>query len=355
MGHHRILGRVPFEPPPDRRQSRRITVWRWVSFAMALALVLTVAYLGYLGYQGSQVFGANPRTGDCRTPGSAFGWSYEAINYDISTDAELDAFADRRDCARVGQPAGSDLTSADGTRIAGWYVPAAQGGATTATVVLAHDQGKNKSDMLAWAESLHASYNLVMFDFRNHGQSSGRTTTLGVREVTDLRAVIDWVEEEKPPASIAVLGVSMGGAAAINEAGEDDRVAAVILDSMHATVANALQARLEADGFPLALPGAWSILLGGLLRTGEDMSAVDPVQAIGRIGERPVLIVAAGQDAEVGAADADDLVAAGRAEGASVELVSCPTAAHASSVVACPAEYAAWALGFLERSLPPLP
>lgn len=347
---------MPFEPPPDPRQARRLAVWRWVSFAIASALVLTLGYLAYVGYRGSQVFGANPRAGDCRTPASAFGWSYEAINYDISSDAELDAFANRLDCPGTGQAAGTDLTSSDGTRIAGWYVPAVgQDGPTAPTVVLAHDQGRNKSDMLAWAEPLHASYNLVIFDFRNHGQSSGEITTLGVREVHDLRAIIDWVAEAKQPSSIAVLGVSMGGTAAINEADADDRVTAVILDSMHATLANAFQARLESDGFPLALPGAWSILLGGLLRTGEDMSAVDPVQAISRYGERPVLIVAAGQDDEVGANDEDDLATAARDDGATVELDTCAAARHGASVATCPTEYAGWVLAFLERSLPHAP
>ena len=78
---------MPFEPPPDPRHARRNAIWRWVSFTMALALVLLVVYLGWVGYQGSQLFAANDRAGDCRTPTSAFGWTYEAINYPIGSDA----------------------------------------------------------------------------------------------------------------------------------------------------------------------------------------------------------------------------------------------------------------------------
>ena len=80
------------------------------------------------------------------------------------------------------------------------------------------------------------------------------------------------------------------------------------------------------------MPGSWSILLGGLLRTGEDLSLADPVQAIARIGDRPVLIVAAGQDNAVRAGDAAEIVRAGQEEGASVELETCPTAGHGESV-----------------------
>ncbi len=355
MGHHRILGRVPFEPPPDPRQARRTAIWRLVSFVMALSLVVLVAYLAYVGYDGSQTFGAHARSGDCRTPASAFGWSYEAINYDRASDQDLEAFSDRTDCPRAGEAAGTALVAADGVRIAGWYIPAANGRASGPTIVLAHANGKTKSEMLAWAEPLHGAYNLVLFDFRNHGQSSGKVTTLGVQEVRDLQAVLDWLERAKSPSSIAVLGVSMGGATAIDEAARDERVAAVILDSTHATVVSALQAQLESRGFPLALPGSWSILFGGLLRTGEDLSLADPVQAMARIGERPVLIVAAGKDDAVGPGDAAELMSAGQDEGASVELETCPAAGHGESVKACSGEYAGWVLGFLQRSLPQRP
>ena len=320
---------------------------------MAAALVLLVAYLAYVGFQGSQVFGAHSRAGDCRTPTSAFGWSYESINYDIASDSELDAFSDRTHCPHQGQAAGTELTASDGTHLAGWFVPAAQSGSTAPTVVLAHADGADKSDMLAWAEPLHASYNLVFFDFRNHGQSSGSLTTLGVREATDVRAVVNWLAATKKPTAIAVLGVAMGGAAAIDEAASDDRVDAVILDSTHATLANALEAQLERDGYPLAVPGAWSILLGGLIRTGEDMTVADPIQAIGRYGERPVLIVAAGKDRAIGPQDSAELLAAARADGATAELQTCSSAAHAQSIKGCSKEYAGWVLDFLARSLHP--
>jgi fermentation-respiration switch protein FrsA (DUF1100 family) len=352
VGHHRILGRVPFEPPTDPRQARRAAIWRWVSFVMAVSLVALVAYLAVVGFEGSQAFAAHDRAGDCRTPQSAFGWTYEAINYDIASDRDLDAFSDRTDCPRAGAPAGGDVTASDGVRIAGWYIPAGNGSRSAATVVLAHANGKGKSEMLAWARPLHAAYNLVLFDFRNHGQSSGDVTTLGVREVRDLQAILDWLERTKSPTAIAVLGVSMGGATAVDEAATDERVSAVILDSTHATLVSALQAELASQGLPLALPGAWSILLGGLLRTGEDLSLADPVQSITHVGDRPVLIVSAGKDEGVGPTDASELVTAGQKAGARVELETCPGAAHGESVETCSSDYSGWVLGFLDRSLP---
>lgn len=315
---------------------------------------MAVGYLGYLGYEGSRqvVSVANPST-NCETPMSAYGWSYQAVNYPEAYDFAVAALPDRAHCPRQPSTAGTEIVTPDGIRIAAWYIPGSHpSGPPGTTVVIAHGHSSNKSDMLPWAKVLHDKYNIVMFDFRAHGQSSGEQSTVGVREQADLRAVIDWVEETHKPAHLAVLGLSMGGAAAAGEAAADPRVEALILDSTHATLANALQARLQRDGYQLALPGAWSILLGGLLRTGEDMSSADPLQAVGHYGERPLLIITGGRDNAIGGSDGESLRTAAEAGHATVELDACAAAGHAESINACAADYPGWVLAFLARSIP---
>jgi pimeloyl-ACP methyl ester carboxylesterase len=147
-----------------------------------------------------------------------------------------------------------------------------------------------------------------------------------------------------------VLGIGMGAAAAIGEAAGDPRVTALILDSSHATLANALQARLERTGDRLGLPGAWAILLGGLLRTGEDLSAADPVQAMAAYGSRPVLLISGGRDDAIGSHDAQDLLAAAQGGGSDVTLEVCAGAGHGASISACPDDYAHWVLDFLTQA-----
>jgi pimeloyl-ACP methyl ester carboxylesterase len=345
---------MPYEPPQDSRSARRSTITRWVSYALVAILIALLAYLAYVGIAGSGQLADPPSPSvDCRTPAIAYGWVYEAINYDAASDGALADLPDPEHCPHQGADAGGRLASSDGTRIAGWYIPSANGiGPAGATVVLAHDHGGNKSTMLAFAEVLHDIYNVVIFDFRNHGQSGGSQTTAGVLEQGDLRAVIDWVDKEKGPEQIAVLGVSMGGAAGLSEAIADQHVDALILDSTHATLANALQARLERAGYPLSLPGAWAILLGALIRTGQDVSAVDPVQRIAHY-DRPALIIVGGQDDGIGPRDGQDLLAAAREGGRDAELRVCDDAGHGEAIETCRGAYANWVLGFLERSLAP--
>jgi pimeloyl-ACP methyl ester carboxylesterase len=344
---------MPYEPPPDATTARRSAIGRWVSFALAVILVGLVAYLGYVGFQGSAQVAEPPTPSrDCRTPGMApYGWVYEAINYDAASDAALADLPDPDNCPGPGAPAGQRLQTTDGVEVAGWYIPAGNGaGPTGPTVVLAHGHGANKSTMLGHAAVLHDDYNVVIFDFRNHGQSGGSQTTGGVAEQADLRAVVDWIDAKKEPEQIAVLGSSMGGAASLNEAVSDQNVDALILDSTHATLASALQARLESGGFPLSLPGSWSILLGSLLRTGQDISAADPVQHIG-LFDRPVLIIVGGQDASIGDQDGQDLLAAAEAGGTPAELKVCADAGHGGPLETCRGDYRDWVLGFLARSL----
>ena len=102
----------------------------------------------------------------------------------LASDAALPDEADPTACAAAGRAAGDAPYRSGDVGLAGWYIPAGRRrGPTGPTVVLAHGWGSNKSAMLDRAAMLHDAYNLVLFDFRNHGQSEETaTTTQGVRE-----------------------------------------------------------------------------------------------------------------------------------------------------------------------------
>ncbi len=343
---------MPYELPQDPSTARRARAGQWLTFAFAAALVVLVVYFGYVGYEGSsQLTEAPSPTSDCRTPAS-LGWEYEAINYDLAGDAALAEESDPTACTARGAVAGEAVTGPGDVGLAGWYIPAASGAPPSApTVILAHGWSSNKSAMLDRAAILHDDYHLLLFDFRNHGQSEDEQTTQGVREARDLEAMLDWLEASKGPDRIGVYGVSMGGASALAAADRDERVDALVVESTHATLANAIQARLDGAGYPLSMPASWAVLLGTLMRTGEDASAVDPIQAIARLDERPVLLVYGGADGSIGPTDGVEMEAAAAAAESEVELHVCEAAGHAGTPDACPEDYPGWVLGFLERAL----
>jgi fermentation-respiration switch protein FrsA (DUF1100 family) len=345
---------MPFELPPDPSTARRTRIVGWVTFVLAALLVALVAYFAYVGYEGSRQLTDPPtRTSDCRTPAD-MGWEYEAINYDVAGDETAVSADTSAACAAARATAGTALVGPGDVPLAGWYIPAGNGAAPTApTVIVVHGWSDSKSGMLDRAAILHDTYNLVLFDLRNHGQSGRSPTTQGLREAGDIEAIVDWLVTTKGPEQIALLGVSMGGASALNEADDDERIDALVIESTHATLANAAQARIDRAGYPLSLPGSWAVLLGTLMRTGEDVSAADPIQAVGRFDGRPLLLIAGELDESIGPTDAEDLLAAAEEADVPAELHVCATAGHAASNEACAEDYPGWVLGFLDRVLAP--
>jgi pimeloyl-ACP methyl ester carboxylesterase len=327
-----------------------------IGLVAALALVAGVGYTAYVGAVGSDQLIHPTGNSDCRTPLVRYGWTYEPINYDITDDAVLrSANPDMENCSSQGAAAGTEVITSDGVRIAGWYVPSADGsGPTGPTVVLAHGWGANKSEVLKYAVPLHAAFNVVAFDFRNGGRSSAAATTFGPREKQDLEAIIDWLERTKHPAHLAVMGNSMGGGAAVLAAATDQRIEALILDSTHARVEDIVSRRLEVDAGHPSLPGTPAILFGIWLRTGLNLMDSSPVNFIPALGHRPLLILHGTADVhDLPARSADVNYQAALAAGVPVELHMCEGAGHGHVIDTCPVDWGRWSVDFLDRAFGP--
>lgn len=333
----RGLGRVP---------RRAIVV------ALAVGLLASGGYTTYAGALGSEMI-VHPtgKWAGCDTPATRFGWPYEAINYDRADDERLAAEnPDMSHCTSQGAVAGNEVVASDGVPIAGWYVPAASGaGPTAPTVVLAPGWKSNKSEILKYATPFHDAYNLVLVDLRNGGRSGVADTTWGLREQLDVRAMIDWLERTKHPAWIAAMGNSMGGATVLAEAVSDQRVRALILDSMHASALVSIGNGAEAENGQPSLPSSWAVVVGVAIRIGADWTVVDPVRTITRVGDRPVLLIHGTNDVLDRPADsADRNFHAGMDAGVPVELEYCRGATHGAVIDTCPDDWARWAVSFLD-------
>ncbi|HEX5590781.1 MAG TPA: alpha/beta fold hydrolase [Candidatus Limnocylindrales bacterium] len=342
--------------PVAGRPRRRSLIRRVIVALVAVAVIALVGFVGYVAAIGPELFMRPTPAADCRTPMDRFGWEYEAINYDVADDAALrSANADMTDCASQGATAGADVVAADGVPIGGWYIPAADGaGPTATTVILVHGWGDNKSGLLKYATAFHDRFNVVAFDLRNGGRSGSKDTTFGLAEQDDLEAIIDWLVREKGPDHIAVMGNSMGGGTTLIAAADDPRIEAVILDSTHARVRELLDRRMDVDeGLP-AVPTTWAVMTSMRLRFGYDLDQADPVNFIADLGDRPLLVVHGTADRhDVPSKSADVNVAEAESSGVDVELRMCEGGEHGKLVEACPDDWAAWTVSFLDRVFPP--
>ena len=343
---------------------------RWRAMVLAVVVVSLVGLLGYVGYAVGRSGDYLTQTGegDCRTPAVAYGWTYEAINYDQADDARLmAAHPDLRHCylgnlerngPDQGQKAGVEVVSSDGIHVAGWYIPAGDGSQPSGpTLVLVHGGKDNKSGMLKYAQPFHATYNLVLLDLRNEGRSTGEVSSGGILEARDLRAMIDWLERTKQPSWLGLVGNSNGAATVLAEAAADPRPQALVLDSMHASVITQLGRIIETEQNPRlpAWPSAWAVVTGASWRLGVDITAADPVRTITQAGNRPVLLLHGLLDAvDTPTNSLQRNVAAALAAGVDLEVHVCPTGRHGTVYDECPVQWGDWTTHFLAvaRGLP---
>jgi len=333
---------------------------RWLIIgAVALAVVGVAGWVGYSGLIGSETMvtpAAKDKWAGCDTPASMFGWAYEAINYDPADDARLlAANPNPAHCTGQGAMAGNAVLASDGTPIAGWYIPAASGvGPTGPTLVVVPGWKSNKTEILKYAPPFHEDYNLLLVDLRNGGRSGANQTTWGYRERDDIRAMVDWLDRTKHPVWIGATGNSMGAASVLAEAAGDQRVRALILDSMHASLETTFTDGIAFEQHLPGVPTAWAAVKMASQRAGADLTTVDPVKTITQMGDRPVMLIHGRMDGLDRPEHSADLnYAAAKAAGVPVELRYCATGTHGKVIDptapgACSADWAAWARGFLD-------
>lgn len=117
------------------------------------------------------------------------------------------------------------LTTTDDVSIDGWFIPAPV--PQKPALLILHGYPAEKGDLLFRASRLHPDFNILLIDFRYFGESGGTHTTFGFKERLDVEAALLFLES-RGFEKVGVFGFSLGGATAILQAAQDDRIAAVV-------------------------------------------------------------------------------------------------------------------------------
>jgi uncharacterized protein len=117
-----------------------------------------------------------------------------------------------------------DVTVSNQTlQLKGWQCEAAM--ARRGTIVYLHGVADNRSSSAGVIERFTSrGFDVVAYDSRAHGESDGDTCTYGFFEKDDLHRILDTVGS----GPIVLIGTSLGGAVALQEAAHDPRVTAVV-------------------------------------------------------------------------------------------------------------------------------
>lgn len=140
------------------------------------------------------------------------------------------------------------LKTEKGLLIDAWYAKADS--ISKGTVLLFHGLSINKERVVAEADEFRSlGYNVMLIDFRAHGNSGGNITTIGVRESEEVKLAYDYIAQlgEK---KIILWGTSLG-AVTIAKAVSDYELKpdGVILEMPFASLQTHLRARARMIGF----------------------------------------------------------------------------------------------------------
>ncbi|MGH9407402.1 MAG: alpha/beta hydrolase [Terriglobia bacterium] len=280
-----------------RRKSR---FWRAAKWIIGIVIVLFVVFFyGVVPWFFTSFINSNnfrfhdPNNG--KTPAS-FGMAYQPVEF----------------------------TSRDGVLLKGWYVPAqpVPGRTPRGTIVYCHGLHRSRVEMLPMAVFGHQQgYNGLLFDFRNHGESGKKVTSIGYWERLDAEAAVSYaLGHENAQRPVVLWGVSMGAAAALEAAAEDPQADAVISDSTFLSFHDVVEhhyhlvihlVRRHWWWFPPlpAFPLANEVIAWSASRAHFKPADFDLEQAVRRMGRRPVLFIAVQDDPRMPPSIARKLVA----------------------------------------------
>jgi uncharacterized protein len=201
------------------------------------------------------------------------------------------------------------LRAADGTDLAGTYLPGPAAAPTAVLLVHGFAANRRKPAYASLADGLSLRFPVLSLDLRGHGGSAG-ACTLGDREAGDVAAGIDWLRRVGH-GSVTIVGLSMGATAALHATSLGAPAEGLVLVSgpawfrdppdsdplkrLHTiwTRPTARAGMRAVFGVRIAGPAAWR-------------SPPHPVEMIGSITV-PLLVIHGSDDAYFPPSDADDL------------------------------------------------
>ncbi|MBS0587067.1 alpha/beta fold hydrolase [Nitrosomonas sp.] len=201
-----------------------------------------------------------------------------------------------------------EIPAADGSAVHGWLVRGKPGGGA---VLLVHSMRSNRLEMLSRARFLKdQGYSVLFIDLQAHGETPGDNITFGLRESENVEASVAYLRTTFPSERIGAIGASLG-AAAIVLAKRNLKLDAVILESLHPTIEEAVNNRLKlhfGEHGSILLPLVLWQLSFYLDTAPEQLSPITRINDL----NSPVLFISGTRDAHTTQAETERLYAAAR-------------------------------------------
>ncbi|EHR78911.1 alpha/beta hydrolase [Thermococcus litoralis DSM 5473] len=239
------------------------------------------------------------------------------------------------------------IPTSDGLKLKGWWID--RGSEETIIPLHGYTSSRWGFYIIPMIETLAKSgYNVLAFDFRAHGESEGKYTTVGDKELIDLISAIDWLKKEKPSSAkrIGLIGYSMGAMVAIRALAEDERVCCAVADSppMYLDKTGARSLKYFAN-----LPEWLYYFVKPISKIITGAKEVNPIGYADRV-KKPLLLIAGKKDPIVKVEEIKEFYERNKKINPDVELWI-TEAAHVRTIQLMPEEYKEKVLQFFEKYL----
>jgi alpha-beta hydrolase superfamily lysophospholipase len=231
------------------------------------------------------------------------------------------------------------------TIVKGWWCPVE---GSHGIVLLLPGIRANRLSMVERARFLRgADYSTLLIDLQGTGETQGTHVTFGWRESRDVLSAVAFLKQKAPAQPIAIIGSSLGGAAALFAIPEL-KVNALVLEAVYPSIGAATRNRMQKYLGPIGVALTPLLLWQLQPRLGIDARDLRPIDRIG-LADCPLLVISGEKDRNTCLTDTRELFSA--AAGGRKELWIVPNAGHVDLHEAAPQEYERRVLGFLEKAL----
>ena len=252
--------------------------------------------------------------------------------------------------------------------LAGWVM---EHGTNDPWVMVVHGIRSCKANheaLIPAAWLYQAGYNVILFDMRDHGNSTMEDglVSAGQREHRDVLAVWQWLQDEKgaEPEHIGAVGISMGAGAVTIAFEQEPRLQSVFLESPYSSMGNVIEEELVFAGFPTFLKDA--ALFAGKVSSGDNLVKYEPIEAMNTVGDRAVYVVHSLEDVRINTYHGKAMCEAAQASVTENGLVECwfessavahndrgreGVLSHITTMLTHPDEYRDRMVGFFEESI----
>ncbi|MBL8498344.1 alpha/beta hydrolase [Nitrosomonas sp. JL21] len=239
------------------------------------------------------------------------------------------------------------IPAADGSMVHGWL---SRGYLGDGVVLLVHSMRSNRLEMLGRARFLrNQGYSVLFIDLYAHGETPGENISFGLHESDSVVASVNYLRRTFPRERIGAIGASLG-AAAIVLAKQNLNLDAVILESLHPTIEEAVENRLRLHFGEYGTVLMPVILAYLSLQLNTAMDQLSPIHKIDHL-RSPVLFIAGTRDAHTTQPETERLYAAARTP---KELWVVPGAGHFNMHSYAGREYEYRVSAFLAQYLRPV-